>query len=299
MLLDNRRGRFIAVTREGDALATGGGATMYHICSPSLEKAADGQAMASRAGAEFVDMEMMQFHPTGLLVGNSIATGGLLEEGLRGAGARLYNALGERYMERYAPDKLERATRDVVCRTSYMEIMAGRGTPSGGVLIDATHLDQRLRRPSISPAWSSAAASTVSIWCTTASKSSPSATTTWAASASTSTATPTSKASSPPAKTQAASTAPIASAATASPIPSSSAPRRRQRWPTFVAGRDTRPASPTPQIRELGERWAAAAGAGERRECLSRFARTLEDLMWEKVGVVRNGTDLERRRAQS
>src|SRR5947199_9716941 len=110
---------------------------MYHISSPSLEKAADGQAMAARLGAEFVDMEMMQFHPTGILAGNSIATGGPLEEGLRGAGAHLYNALGERYMERYSPDKLERATRDVVRRSSYMEIMAGRGTPSGGVPLDA------------------------------------------------------------------------------------------------------------------------------------------------------------------
>ncbi len=140
VLLDNRRGRFIAVTAKATLSATGAGATMYHISSPSLEKAADGQAMAARIGCEFVDMEMMQFHPTGILAGNSIATGGLLEEGLRGAGARLYNALGERYMERYAPDKLERATRDVVSRSGYMEIMAGRGTPSGGVLIDATHI---------------------------------------------------------------------------------------------------------------------------------------------------------------
>jgi succinate dehydrogenase/fumarate reductase flavoprotein subunit len=140
VLLDNRRGRFIAVTAKATLSATGAGATMYHISSPSLEKAADGQAMAARLGAEFVDMEMMQFHPTGLLCGNSIATGGLLEEGLRGAGARLYNALGERYMERYSPDKLERATRDVVSRSGYMEIMAGRGTASGGVLIDATHI---------------------------------------------------------------------------------------------------------------------------------------------------------------
>jgi succinate dehydrogenase/fumarate reductase flavoprotein subunit len=140
VLLDNRRGRFIAVTAKATLSATGAGATMYHISSPSLEKAADGQAMAARLGAEFVDMEMMQFHPTGILAGNSIATGGLLEEGLRGAGARLYNALGERYMERYSPDKLERATRDVVSRSGYMEIMAGRGTPSGGVLIDATHI---------------------------------------------------------------------------------------------------------------------------------------------------------------
>jgi succinate dehydrogenase / fumarate reductase flavoprotein subunit/fumarate reductase flavoprotein subunit len=140
VLLDNRRGRFIAVTAKATLSATGAGATMYQISSPSLEKAADGQAMAARLGAEFIDMEMMQFHPTGILAGKSIATGGLLEEGLRGAGAHLYNALGERYMERYAPDKLERATRDVVSRSSYMEIMAGRGTPSGGVLIDATHI---------------------------------------------------------------------------------------------------------------------------------------------------------------
>jgi succinate dehydrogenase / fumarate reductase flavoprotein subunit/fumarate reductase flavoprotein subunit len=140
VLLDNRRGRFIAASAKATLAATGAGATMYLISSPSLEKAADGQAMAGRLGAEFVDMEMMQFHPTGILAGKSIATGGLLEEGLRGAGARLYNALGERYMERYAPDKLERATRDVVSRAGYMEIMAGRGTPAGGVLLDASHI---------------------------------------------------------------------------------------------------------------------------------------------------------------
>jgi succinate dehydrogenase / fumarate reductase flavoprotein subunit/fumarate reductase flavoprotein subunit len=72
-----------------------------------------------------------------------MATGGLLEEGLRGAGARLYNAAGERFMERYAPDKLERSTRDVVSRSSYLEIIAGRGTPAGGVLIDATHMGKK------------------------------------------------------------------------------------------------------------------------------------------------------------
>src|SRR5687768_9782151 len=140
LLLDNRRGRFVQVRAKATLICTGAGATMYRISSPSLEKAADGQAMAWRAGATFIDMEMMQFHPTGLLVGRSIATGGLLEEGLRGAGARLYNGLGERFMQKYAPDKLERSTRDVVSRSSYMEIMAGRGTPQGGVLIDASHL---------------------------------------------------------------------------------------------------------------------------------------------------------------
>ncbi|HEY1378279.1 MAG TPA: FAD-binding protein, partial [Gemmataceae bacterium] len=143
VLLDNRRGRFVAARAKAVLLATGGGATMFTISSPSLEKAGDGQAMAYRAGAEFIDMEMMQFHPTGLLVGKSMATGGLLEEGLRGAGARLFNVRGERYMERYAPEKLERATRDVVSRSGYLEIMAGRGTPSGGVLLDATHLGEK------------------------------------------------------------------------------------------------------------------------------------------------------------
>ncbi len=141
VLLNIRTGRLIAVNARATLVATGGGATMYRISSPSLEKSGDGMAMAFRAGAAFVDMEMLQFHPTGLLVGNSVATGGLLEEGLRGAGARLYNGLGERFMNRYDPVKLERATRDVISRSSFLEIMAGRGTPNGGVHIDVSHLD--------------------------------------------------------------------------------------------------------------------------------------------------------------
>jgi succinate dehydrogenase / fumarate reductase flavoprotein subunit/fumarate reductase flavoprotein subunit len=67
-------------------------------------------------------------------------TGSVLEEGLRGAGAHLYNALGERFMARYDPERMERSTRDVVSRSSYMEIQAGRGTPNGGVWLDASHL---------------------------------------------------------------------------------------------------------------------------------------------------------------
>jgi len=140
LLAEIRTGRLIAARAKATLVATGGGATMYRISSPSLEKSGDGMAMAWRAGASFVDMEMLQFHPTGLLVGDSMATGGLLEEGLRGAGARLYNGLGERFMERYDPQRLERATRDVVSRASFFEIAAGRGTPSNGVYIDATHL---------------------------------------------------------------------------------------------------------------------------------------------------------------
>ena len=142
LLLHIRTGAFVAVKARAVLLATGGGARMYRISSPSLEKSGDGMAMAWRAGAVFSDTEMLQFHPTGLLVGTSIATGGLLEEGLRGAGARLFNDLGERFMEKYDP-KAERATRDVVSRSSYLEIMAGRGSPHGGVWIDATHLGEK------------------------------------------------------------------------------------------------------------------------------------------------------------
>ncbi len=142
LLLQMRTGTFIAVNARAVLLATGGGARMYRISSPSLEKSGDGMAMGWRAGAAFSDTEMLQFHPTGLLVGKSIATGGLLEEGLRGAGAHLINGLGERFMLRYDP-KAERATRDVVSRSSYAEIMAGRGTPNGGVWIDATHLGEK------------------------------------------------------------------------------------------------------------------------------------------------------------
>jgi len=143
LLAEIRTGRVIAARAKATLVATGGGATMYRISSPSLEKSGDGMAMAWRAGASIVDMEMLQFHPTGLLVGDSIATGSLLEEGLRGAGARLYNGLGERFMQAYDPQRLERATRDVVSRSSFFEIAAGRGSPSNGVFLDASHLGEK------------------------------------------------------------------------------------------------------------------------------------------------------------
>jgi succinate dehydrogenase/fumarate reductase flavoprotein subunit len=142
LVLNIRTGGLIIVRAKATLIATGGAATMYKISSPSLEKSGDGMAMAWRAGAAFADMEMVQFHPTGLMVGDSIATGGLLEEGLRGAGARLFNGRGERYMSRYDGAKMERATRDVISRSSYLEIAAGRGTEHGGVLIDASHLGE-------------------------------------------------------------------------------------------------------------------------------------------------------------
>jgi succinate dehydrogenase / fumarate reductase flavoprotein subunit/fumarate reductase flavoprotein subunit len=140
VLANIRTGEMLVVNTKVTIMATGGAASMYKISAPSVDKTGDGMGMCFRAGAEFVDMEMVQFHPTGLIAGQSRLSGSLLEEGLRGAGARLYNGLGERYMERYDPEHLERSTRDRVARAGYMEIMAGRGTENDGLYLDASHL---------------------------------------------------------------------------------------------------------------------------------------------------------------
>jgi succinate dehydrogenase flavoprotein subunit len=142
LLLSTLQGQFLRARAKTTILATGGGPRMYRIAAPSLEKTGDGIAMAWRAGATLVDMEMYQFHPTGLLAGASRMTGMVLEEGLRGAGGILTNADGERFMQRYDPVRMERSTRDVVSRSSYMEITAGRGTAAGGVNLDVSHLGQ-------------------------------------------------------------------------------------------------------------------------------------------------------------
>ncbi len=139
-VLDARTGQAAVLLARVVVVATGGSATMYRIAAPAREKTGDGMALCWRAGLELRDMEMLQFHPTGLVAGTSALTGAVLEEGLRGAGAHLRNRLGERFMERVDPARLERSTRDVVARASYTEIVEGRGTPSGGVLLDISHL---------------------------------------------------------------------------------------------------------------------------------------------------------------
>jgi succinate dehydrogenase / fumarate reductase flavoprotein subunit/fumarate reductase flavoprotein subunit len=139
-VLDAMSGRFAVVAARVVVIATGGSATMYRIAAPAREKTGDGLALCLRAGLELRDMEMLQFHPTGLLAGDSILTGSVLEEGLRGAGAHLYNADGDRFMRHYDPERMERSTRDVVARSSFLEITAGRGTTAGGVLLDISHL---------------------------------------------------------------------------------------------------------------------------------------------------------------
>ena len=140
LVLDIRTGRFVVVSARATLLAMGGGPTMYKVVACSADKAADGIALGYRAGLPLRDMEMIQFHPTGLVIPDSLMTGALLEEGLRGAGGHLRNGRDERYMERYDPARMERSTRDLVARASFLEVTEGRGTPNGGVWIDVSHL---------------------------------------------------------------------------------------------------------------------------------------------------------------
>jgi fumarate reductase flavoprotein subunit len=140
LLVDMRSGEFRLVRARAVLLATGGGPTMYRYHTPSGDKSMDGLAMALRLGLGLRDMEMVQFHPTGLLAGTDTRmTGTVLEEGLRGAGGYLLDGAGERFMLNYDPDG-ERATRDIVSRAIYAEMRAGRTTPNGGVYIAMSHL---------------------------------------------------------------------------------------------------------------------------------------------------------------
>src|SRR5262245_14468019 len=113
LLLDVRTGRFVAVRSLATLSAMGGGPTMYRVFACSADKSSDGLALALAAGAPLRDMEMIQFHPTGLIVPNSLMTGALLEEGLRGAGGHLLNGQRERFMQRYDAARMERSTRDL------------------------------------------------------------------------------------------------------------------------------------------------------------------------------------------
>lgn len=140
LMIDMRSGDFVFVQAKAVLLATGGGPTMYKYHTPSGDKSCDGLAMALRAGLALRDMEMVQFHPTGLLAGpGTRMTGTVLEEGLRGAGGQLLNGASERFMQRYDP-RAERATRDIVSRSIYSEMRAGRTSPNGGVYIRMDHL---------------------------------------------------------------------------------------------------------------------------------------------------------------
>jgi succinate dehydrogenase / fumarate reductase flavoprotein subunit len=132
-------GSFVHFKVKAVIMATGGWGRIYKVTSNSWEGTGDGCVLAYDAGAELVDMEMVQFHPTGMVWPPGVR-GILVTEGVRGEGGILRNAKGERYMERYDPEKMELSTRDVVARANYTEVTEGRGSEHGGVYLDITHL---------------------------------------------------------------------------------------------------------------------------------------------------------------
>jgi len=147
LMLDMRSGEPLLVRARATLLATGGGPTMYRYHTPSGDKSCDGLAMALRAGLALRDIEMVQFHPTGLLAGEGTRmTGTVLEEGLRGAGGYLTDSERKRFMFDYDA-RGERATRDIVSRSIMDRIRKGFASPHGGVYIEMGHLGpERVRR---------------------------------------------------------------------------------------------------------------------------------------------------------
>ena len=144
LFIDMRRGTFRLVRAKTVLMATGGGPTMYKYHTPSGDKSMDGLSMALRRGLGLRDMEMVQFHPTGLMAGDETKmTGTVLEEGLRGAGGYLMNGKNERFMFNY-DDAGERATRDIVSRAIYEEMRQGRTSPMAGFIFRWRILGQKM-----------------------------------------------------------------------------------------------------------------------------------------------------------
>jgi succinate dehydrogenase / fumarate reductase, flavoprotein subunit len=131
-------GRFILFKAKAIVIATGGIGRAWPISSNSWEYTGDGMALAYEAGAELMDMEFVQFHPTGMVWPPGVQ-GILVTEAVRGEGGVLRNKNGERFMERYDPKKMELSTRDVVARAIYTEVREGRGTEHGGAYLDISH----------------------------------------------------------------------------------------------------------------------------------------------------------------
>jgi len=140
LMIDMRSGQFLFVKAKAVLVATGGGPTMYKYHTPSGDKSCDGLAMFLRAGLPLRDMEMVQFHPTGLVAGKDTRiTGTIIEEGLRGFGGYLLAGDKERFMHKY-DERNERATRDIVSRAMFTEMRAGNIGPNGGLYITMKHL---------------------------------------------------------------------------------------------------------------------------------------------------------------
>jgi succinate dehydrogenase / fumarate reductase flavoprotein subunit len=131
-------GRFVVFKAKAIVLATGGIGKAWPITSNSWEYTGDGMALAYEAGAELMDMEFVQFHPTGMVWPPGVQ-GLLVTEAVRGEGGILRNKNGERFMEKYDPARMELSTRDVVARAIYTEVREGRGTEHGGAFLDISH----------------------------------------------------------------------------------------------------------------------------------------------------------------
>jgi succinate dehydrogenase / fumarate reductase flavoprotein subunit len=144
---DMDTGEFVLFNTGAVVLAAGGYAAIYgRHTSRDDENNGDGPALAYDAGADLMDMEFVQFHPTGMAVDESDPdwepwSGRLVTEAVRGEGGRLFNSEGERFMERYSPDQMELDARDVVARAIAEEVSEGRGTENGGVYLDISHRD--------------------------------------------------------------------------------------------------------------------------------------------------------------
>jgi succinate dehydrogenase / fumarate reductase flavoprotein subunit len=132
------QGRFVMFRAKSIVMATGGIGKAWKITSNSWEYTGDGMAIAYNAGAELMDMEFVQFHPTGMVWPPGVQ-GILVTEAIRGEGGVLRNKLGQRFMEQYDPKKMELSTRDVVARAIYTEVREGRGTEHGGAYLDISH----------------------------------------------------------------------------------------------------------------------------------------------------------------
>jgi succinate dehydrogenase / fumarate reductase flavoprotein subunit len=131
-------GNFVTFKAKSIVIATGGIGKSWKITSNSWECTGDGMALAYEASAELLDMEFVQFHPTGMVWPPGVQ-GLLVTEAVRGEGGLLRNKSGERFMEKYDPKRMELSTRDVVARSIYTEVKEGRGSPHGGAFLDISH----------------------------------------------------------------------------------------------------------------------------------------------------------------
>ncbi len=139
---DMETGDYLVFRAKAVVLAAGGYSQIYkRSSSRNDENTGDGPALAYEAGVPLRDMEMVQFHPTGMVYPPE-KEGSLVTEAVRGEGGKLYNADGERFMENYSPDQMELDARDVVARANWQEIHEGRGTERDAVLLDISHRDR-------------------------------------------------------------------------------------------------------------------------------------------------------------